>query len=58
MKQAKGLTRDQKEIVKSHGLVPNNWMLQQETEFYFHLVNKTSGASKIIDKFKRGKKNA
>lgn len=54
MKQAKRLTRDQKEIVRSHGLVPNNWMLQQETEFYFHLVNKISGMSKKIDKFKRG----
>lgn len=54
MKQAKRLTRDQKEIVRSHGLVPNNWMLQQETEFYFYLVNKTSGTSKKIDKFKRG----
>lgn len=56
MKQAKRLTRSQKEVVKSHGLVPNNWMLQQETDFYFHLVNKKTQSTKIIDKFMRGRK--
>ena len=56
MKQPKKLTRNQKEIVQSHGLIPDNWMLQQETEFYLHLVNKKTQSKKTIDKFMRGKK--
>lgn len=55
MKQPKRPTRNQKEIINSHGLNANNWMIQKESEFYLYLINKESGKQRIIDKFKRGK---
>ena len=55
MKNPKKLTRTQKEIVSSHGLNPNDWALIEETEFYYKLINKTSGIKKSVDKFKRRK---
>ena len=55
MKQPKRLTRDQKEIVSSHYLKADDWMLAEETEFYLKLINKRNGKPKTIDKFKRRK---
>lgn len=56
MKQGKRLTRDQKEVVASHGLNPKEYSYIGETEFYLKLVNKTTGVPKMIDKFKRRNK--
>lgn len=53
VKQPKKLTRKQKNIVSSHRLNANDWMLEKETEFYLYLVSKDGAKKKIIDKFKR-----
>lgn len=55
MKQPKRLTREQKEIVSSHYLKADDWMLASESEFYLKLVHKETGKTKTIDKFKRRK---
>lgn len=55
MKQPKKLTRTQKEIVSGHGLKTDEWALVEETEFYYKLINKTSGVRKSVDKFRRKK---
>ena len=55
MKQPKKLTREQKEIVSSHGLPAKDYMLVEEMEFYYKLIHKETGKMKTIDKFKRGK---
>lgn len=56
MKQPKKLTREQKQIVFAHRLNPNNWMLAEETDFYYKLVNKETGRKKSVDKFFKGGK--
>lgn len=56
VKRGRRLTRDEKEVVSSHGYNPNDWMLAEEMEFYLKLVHKETKQIKIIDKFKRGKK--
>ena len=55
MKQPKKLTREQKEIVSSHGLPAKDYMLVEEMEFYLKLIHKDTEKIKMIDKFKRGK---
>lgn len=55
MKQPKKLTRTQKEIVSSHGLKADEWALVEETDFFYKLINKTSGVRKSVDKFRRKK---
>ena len=55
MKQAKKLTRQQKECLLAHGLVANNWMLVEETEFYYKIIHKESRKTKMVDKFRRNK---
>lgn len=55
MKQPKKLTRTQKEIVSNHGLNADEWALIEETDFYYKLINKTSGVRKSVDKFRRKK---
>ena len=53
MKQPKKLTREQKQCVSAHHLNPNNWALVEETEFYYKVVNKETGKTKMLDKFRR-----
>ena len=53
MKQPKRPTRNQKECMTAHHLNANDWMVAEETEFYLKLVNKNTGARKMIDKFRR-----
>lgn len=55
MKNPKRLTREQKEIVSSHGLNARNWALAEETEFYLKIINKDSGKTRMVDKFRRKK---
>ena len=56
MKQPKALTRIQKECVSAHHLNADNWMLVEETEFYYKIINKESGKTKMVDKFRREKR--
>lgn len=53
MKQPKKLTREQKQCVSAHHLNPNHWALVEETEFYYKVVNKETGKTKMLDKFRR-----
>ena len=55
MKQPKRLTREQKIILSSQGLVADNYMLDKETEFYLVVVHKSTGKSRRIDKYAVGK---
>ena len=55
MKQPKRLTRDQKVILSAQGLVADNYMLDKETEFYLVVVHKSTGKSRLIDKYAGGK---
>ena len=53
MKQPKKLTRDLKLAVAAYGLVPDEWMLLKDGDVYVTLIHKTSGKTKIIDKYAR-----
>ncbi len=53
MKQPKKLTRDQKMCVSAHYLNARDWMLVEETEFYYRIINKKTGAIRSIDKFRK-----
>lgn len=53
MKQPKRLTREQKCRVSAHYLNPKDWMLVEETEFYYRIINKKTGAIKSVDKFRK-----
>lgn len=55
MKRAKKLTRGQAECVRAHYLIPDDWLFVQETEFYYKIINKKTGARKSVDKFRREK---
>ena len=56
MKQAKRLTREQKECASAHYLKADEWALIEETDFYYKLINKKTGQKKSIDKFRRQKR--
>lgn len=51
MKQPKKLSRAQKEAVSAAGLLPENWALVEETEFYLKIINKISGKIKRVDRY-------
>lgn len=56
MKRPKRLTREQKIFVSAQGYNPDSWMLEEETEFYLKIVNKTTGARRRVDKYAVKKK--
>lgn len=59
MKQPKRLTKEQKKAVSASGYLPDNWMLERETEFYLHIIHKITGTRKIVDRYvipKKGEK--
>ena len=56
MKQPKKLTREQKESLSAQGYVPENWMLEKETEFYLKIVHKTTKVRKTVDRYAIPKK--
>lgn len=58
MKQPKKLTRQLKESVTVYGLNADNWMLLKDGEAYVAIMHKTSGKTRIVDKFVRMKKGA
>lgn len=49
MKQPKKLTREQKECLSAHYLNCKDWMLVEETEFYYRIINKNTGTIKSVD---------
>lgn len=53
MKQPKKLTKDQKICVSAHHLNAKNWSLVKETEFYLYIINKETGRTRRVDKFRR-----
>lgn len=53
MKQPKRLTYDQKRCLHAHGLNWKEWMLVEETDFYYRIINKQTNLIKSIDKFRR-----
>lgn len=56
MKQAKRLSRWQKECLTAHHLDASKWMLMEETDFYLKVIHKETGARKSLDKFRREKR--
>lgn len=48
MKQPKKLPLKYKKLVDKEGLVPENWMLQQETKDYIVVISKRTGAKRKI----------
>lgn len=58
MKQPKRLTHDQKISVSAYGLTPDNWALEQQTEFYLKIINKTTGTRRTIDRYAIPRKGA
>lgn len=53
MKQPKKLTRQQKMCLSAHRLRADEWMLVEETDFYLKIINKSTGARKSLDKYRR-----
>lgn len=56
MKQPKRLTREQKMCLSAHYLNPDNWMLIEETEFYYKIIHKVTGHRRTVDKFRKAKR--
>lgn len=56
MKQPKRLTREQKQAVSAAGYLPDNWQLEQETEFYLKIVHKRTGVRRTVDRYAIPKK--
>lgn len=56
MKRPKSLTREQKECLSAHRLMPDDWQLLEETEFYLKIINKRTQRTKMVDKFLREKR--
>lgn len=56
MKQPKKLTRDQKDCLSAHSLNWKEWMLVEETDFYYRIINKTSKIIKNVDKFRKSRR--
>ena len=48
MKRPSKPTRAQKEIIASHDLVVNEWMVINATEFYLYLIHKTTGRKRQL----------
>lgn len=56
MKNPKRLTREQKIAVSSSVFLPDNWMLEKETEFYLHIVHKVTGTRRTVGRYAIPKK--
>jgi hypothetical protein len=48
MKNGKRPNRSQKEVIRSSGLYPENWLIIKNLPNKLHLVNRESGKAKII----------
>lgn len=56
MKQPKKLTRYQKAILASQGLVPDSYMLVSESEFYLTVMHKLTKKISRVDNYLAGGK--
>lgn len=56
MNRPKRLTKEQKEAVSAAGLLPDKWMLVEQTEFYLKVIHKTLGKTRRIDRYAISKK--
>lgn len=56
MKNMKRLTREQKIAVSASGYLPDSWMLEKETEFYLHIIHKTTRIRRTVDRYEIPKK--
>lgn len=56
MKQAKKLTRRQKECLSAHGINWKDWLYVDETDFCYRVINKKTNAIKRVDKFVRNER--
>lgn len=57
--QLKRLTQKQKEAVYAAGYLPDNWQLEQETEFYLKIIHRLTGTRRVVDRYriqKRGER--
>lgn len=57
MSRLKSLTREQKEAVSASGFLPDNWMLEKQTEFYLKIVHRVTNVHRTVDRYaipKRG----
>lgn len=48
--------RWQKECLSAHHLKVDNWLIEEETDFYLKIINRETGTRKSIDKFRREKR--
>lgn len=56
MKQPKRLTREQEIAVSAAGLLPDNWMLEKETEFYLYIIHKITRTRRRVNRYAISKK--
>ena len=55
MKQPKRLTRDQKSIVASYGVDPDDWMLLCEDDFAVTIIHKRDNVKRTLGKQRKEK---
>lgn len=55
MKQAKPLTREQKQYCSNHDLNAKEWGFIEDLGSYIKIAHKQTGKTKIIDKYKKKK---
>lgn len=48
--------RWQKECLSAHHLKADNWLIEEETDFYLKIIHRDTKTRKIVDKFKREKR--
>ena len=48
--------RWQKECMTAHYLKADDWLVEEETEFYLKIINRNTEKRKSIDKFRREKR--
>lgn len=56
MKQPKKLKHDYKVAVSAYNIDPSDYMLLKDGDTYITIVHKTTGKTKIIDKYAKPKK--
>lgn len=52
MKRARSPYRDEKEVMSSHGLLPDRWRVIRKTDFYMYLIDIDGKERRTIGNFK------
>ena len=55
MKQPKRLTREQKVVLSSHNMKPDEWLFIADIGSYYKVVHKQTGRIKLVDKYYKRK---